>query len=216
MCFFSCFSGNCCISVCAPCLSPCHFTPPRMRDPNFFMTSIRYPHTLTEPPKPSLLQANHHQVPMPLLISEAPRSPQMIPAGEPRTRPSSPGVPPSNSLRPPAALGLTQPRCLQPSRHAAGSWSLCCPPGPSGVLQSCFPASTGAGIIPPYVQDQEFPFTGFHETPASPCLQPGQAPLNNSTIIWCTSFTISPNQKSFSLHLLPASIIKGLMITDSP
>lgn len=116
MCFFSCFSGNCCISVCAPCLSPCHFTPPRMRDPNFFMTSVRYPHTLTEPPKPSLLQANHHQVPMPLLISEATRSPQMIPAGEPRTRPSSPGVPPSNS----EAAGSTWPNAaMLPSAFTA-------------------------------------------------------------------------------------------------
>lgn len=159
MCFFSCFSGNCCISVCAPCLLPCHFTPLRMCDPDFFMTSVRYPHTLTEPPKPSLLQANHHRVPMPLLIPEAPRSPQTplwpFPWPSPlwcwgaqnQTQLSRSGL--SNSLRPPAALGLTQPCCLQPSRHSAGSWSLCCPPGPSEVLQSCFPASTGAGIIPP-------------------------------------------------------------------
>lgn len=125
----------------------------------------------------------------------------------------------SNSLSPPVALGLTEPgRCRPslPTRCAAGSWSLCCPPRPSGVLQSCFPTSTGAGIIPPQVQDQAPPFTGFHEIPTSPFLQPGQAPPNDSTIIWCISCTVSPNQEGFSLHPLSASIIKGLMITDFP
>ena len=119
------------------------------------------------------------------LLWTFPVCPCHFPTGEPRTGPRTPDVfyqclvkGKNHSL---VMLFLMQPRCCWPplpQGHIAGSWSTCCPLGPSGpFLQSCFPFYLPPDcavyeVLPFQLQDFAFPFVKFHDIPVSPFLQP--------------------------------------------